>query len=587
MASDVPPKADPLGPENVVVFAPGIIAGTTLPNSGRLSVGGKSPLTGTIKESNSGGSVARKLARLGIAALVLRGKSAEPVTITITKDGVAFRPASSLWGMGNYAAVEALKAEFPGTGLITIGPAGEKMLKAAAVIVTSPDYQLRAAARGGLGAVLGSKKVKAISVDDAGGPGVAIARPEPFQAASKAVTDGVMAHPLTGGLRAYGTSLLVGLMNEMGGLSTRNFSSGRFAAAEKIGGESLAAALNGRKGANAKHSCMAGCVIHCSQVYTDEKGKFITSGLEFETLGLVGSNCEIGDLDAIARIDRACDDIGLDTMDVGAAAARGDGGGTDPVGGRRARPRSCSNRSAGDDPLGLLIGNGCAVTGKALGVARVPVVKGQSLAAYDPRVLKGTGVTYATAPMGADHTCGNALPSPANPGYDPGSPSGQDQVSEFLQSYFAAIDTLGMCIFASIPILESPDLQRELTRAVAAKLGVELPEGYIQELGRERRGRGAGVQPSRRLRPRGRPAPRLHPERDALPGRERVGRPGRGSRQDVFVTRRTHMAVQVNSPAPEFELSAVVGKQFREVKLSDYRGKWVVLFFYPLDFTPV
>ena len=112
------------------------------------------------------------------------------------------------------------------------------------------------------------------------------------------------------------------------------------------------------------------------------------------------------------------------------------------------------------------------------------MVKGQSLSAYDPRVLKGTGVTYATSPMGADHTCGNALPSPANPGYDPGSPSGQNQVSEFLQSYFAAIDTLGMCLFASLPILESPDLQRELTRAVSAKLGVELPDGYLQELGR-------------------------------------------------------------------------------------------------------
>jgi aldehyde:ferredoxin oxidoreductase len=385
--------------------------------------------------------------------------------------------------MGNYAAVEALKAEFPGTGLITIGPAGEKMLKAAAVVVTSPDYLLRTAARGGLGAVLGSKKVKAISVDDTGGPGVAIARPEAFQAASKAVTDGVVKHPLTDGLRAYGTSLLVGMMNEMGGLSTRNFSAGRFAAAEKIGGESLAAALNGRKGANAKHSCMAGCVIQCSQVYTDEKGKFVTSGLEFETLGLVGSNCEIGDLDAIARIDRACDDIGLDTIDVGAAAAVAMEAGRIPWG-DGARVLEVLESIRKDDPLGLMIGNGCAVTGKTLGVARVPVVKGQSLSAYDPRVLKGTGVTYATAPMGADHTCGNALPSPANPGYDPGSPSGQNQMSEFLQSYFAAIDTLGMCIFASIPILESPDLLRELTRAVAAKLGVELPDGYIQELGR-------------------------------------------------------------------------------------------------------
>ncbi len=483
VASDVPPKADPLGPENVVVFAPGIIAGTSLPNSGRLSVGGKSPLTGTIKESNSGGSAARKLARLGIAALVLRGKSAEPVTITITKDGVAFRPASSLWGMGNYAAVEALKAEFPGTGLITIGPAGEKMLKAAAVIVTSPDYLLRAAARGGLGAVLGSKKVKAISVDDTGGPGVAIARPEPFQAASKAVTDGVVKHPLSDGLRAYGTSLLVGHDERDGGAlhpelllrplrgrrKDRRGIAGRGPERQERGQRETQ--LHGR----VRHPLFAG--VHRREGEVHHLGAGVrNAGAGREQLRDRRPRRHRADRPGVRRHRPRHDGRG-------GGRRGGDGGGTDPVGGRRARPRA-ARIDPPDDPLGLLIGNGCAVTGKALGVARVPVVKGQSLAAYDPRVLKGTGVTYATAPMGADHTCGNALPSPANPGYDPGSPSGQGQVSEFLQSYFAAIDTLGMCIFASIPILESPDLQRELTRAVAAKLGVELPDGYLQELGR-------------------------------------------------------------------------------------------------------
>jgi len=482
VAAEVPPKADPLGPQNVVVLAPGILAATSIPNNSRLSVGGKSPLTGTIKEANSGGAAAQKIARLGIAAVVIQGASAEPVTISVSKDGVSFHPASSLWGMGNYATVEQLKGQYPGSALVTIGPAGEKGLKAAAVIVTTPDYHLRTAARGGLGAVLGTKKVKAIVVDDTGGPGISIARPDPFKAASKAVTDGILQHPLTGGFQALGTSLLVGLINELGALPTRNFSTGRFAGAEKIGGEALAKTMGERKGASTKHHCMQGCVVWCSQVYTDEKGEFVTSGFEYETLGLVGSNCEIDDLDAIARIDRACDDVGLDTIEVGAAAGVAMEAGRIPWG-DGARVLELLESIRRDDPLGLLIGNGCAETGRALGVRRIPAVKGQSMSAYDPRVLKGTGVTYATCPMGADHTAGNALPSPANPSYNPSSSTGQNQMSEFLQAYFAAIDTLGMCLFASLPIVESPDLQRQLVDAVSAKLGVDLPDGYILELG--------------------------------------------------------------------------------------------------------
>lgn len=483
LSKEVPPTADPLGPENVIVMAPGLLAATSLPNNGRLSIGGKSPLTGTIKEANSGGAAAQKFARLGLKAVVLTGASEKPVILSITHEGVSFHPADSLWGMGNFAAVELLEEKFPGSAYITIGPAGEKQLKAAAVIVTSHDNHLRAAARGGLGAVLGSKNVKALAIDDRGGPGVELSEPERFNAATKALASGILQHPLVGGLRAFGTPLLVGLMNEMGGLATKNFSKGIFSGAGKIGGETLAKILGERKGAATAHNCMRGCIISCSQVYTAEDGEFLTSGLEFETIGLVGSNCEIDDLDAIARIDGICDDLGLDTIDVGGAigvameAGRiswGDG----------ARVREVLNSIRKDDPLGLLLGNGCAEAGRVLGVKRVPAVKGQALSAYDPRILKGTGVTYATSPMGADHTCGNALPSPANPGYNPSSSSGQGQMSEFLQCWFAAIDSLGLCLFASVPMLDIPDLQKLLVEAVSAKLGKDLPEGYLLELGR-------------------------------------------------------------------------------------------------------
>lgn len=483
VAAEVPAKADPLGPDNVIVLAPGVLAATSVPNNGRLSVGGKSPLTGTIKEANSGGNAARKIARLGVAAVVIRGVSAEPVTLAITSGGVSFEDAGPLWGLGNLKTMELLQQQKPGGAFIIIGPAGEKKLKASAVMVSSEDYHLRAAARGGLGAVLGAKKVKALVIDDTGGPGVEVADPERFKAASKGVAEGILKHPLVGGLRAFGTTLLVGLMNEMGGLATRNFSRGKFEGADKIGGEALAKLLNGRQGAKASHACMRGCVISCSQVYTDPEGKLLTSGLEFETVGLVGSNCEIDDLDAIARIDGLCDDLGLDTIDIGGAAGVAMEAGVIPWGdGGRVLEILESIRR--DDPLGLTLGNGCAEAGRVLGVTRVPAVKGQSLSAYDPRILKGTGVTYATATMGADHTCGNALPSPANPAYHPGSPTGQHEISEFLQSWFAAIDTLGLCLFASVPMLDMPEVAGLLREAVGAKLGVELPENYLVELGR-------------------------------------------------------------------------------------------------------
>jgi aldehyde:ferredoxin oxidoreductase len=484
VAAEVPPKADPLGPENKLVFAPGLLAATSVPNNGRLSVGGKSPLTGTIKEANSGGALAQKLARLGYAAVVLEGAASEPVVVSIDASGATVRAAPALRGTGSYEAVGMLRRQHPGSAFAVVGPAGEKGLKAAAVCITTPDDRIRTASRGGLGAVMGRKNVKALAVNDEGAAGLEIADADALRKAGKALTQGVLAHPLVGGFQALGTSMLVGLINEMGGLPTRNYSAGRFEHAAAIGGEAFAKIMGERKGASTKHNCMASCGIHCSQVYTDEQGNEVTSGLEYETIVLTGSNCGIADPDQIARIDRACDDLGLDTMELGAALGVAMEGGKIPWG-DGARVLEVLEGIRRDDPLGLLLANGCRDTGKALGVARVPHVKGQGLAAYDPRVLKGTGVTYATSPMGADHTAGNALPSPANPSYNPSDPNGQGQMSEFLQAFFAAIDSLGVCLFASIPMAETPGLLGELVAAASAKLGRPLGEDYLIALGRQ------------------------------------------------------------------------------------------------------
>ena len=483
VARDVPADADPLGPGNVLAIAAGIFAGTSVPNGGRLSVGAKSPLTGGIKEANSGGSAARALAGLGLRGLRIAGRATELSVLQVGAGGGTLVPAPELAGLGSYATVDMLREKYGDkVSFICIGPAGELQMKAAAVIVTTADHYLRAAARGGLGAVMGSKNLKAIVIDGAGGPGVSVADPAALKDASKALTKGILSHPAMAALEALGSAFLINVTQSMTCLATRNFSAGQYEKAQDISGEHMVEIINSRPMGDAKHSCMRGCIINCSQVYTDADGVPITSGLEFETIGLVGSNCDIDDLDQIARIDRMCDDLGLDTMEIGAAMGVAMEGGLLPWGDGAAALELLGRLTAGDDNARLLA-SGCVATGKALGVARVPAVKGQGFAAYDPRVLKGTGTTYATSPQGADHTAGNALPSPANPTYDPASPEGQAQISEFLQCYFAAIDSLGMCLFATLPALDIPELQGLFVVAAAAITGEQLPDDYLISMG--------------------------------------------------------------------------------------------------------
>ena len=483
IAEEVPAKSDPLGPENKLVFAAGLLAGTFVPNSGRLSVGAKSPLTGTIKESNSGGAAAQKMARLGYRAVVLEGVADDFVTVEIGPSGVRFIPALVLRGMGNYRIIDVLKAEYGKDAcFLSIGQAGERGLKASAISVTTPDFHIRVAARGGLGAVMGVKRVKAIVLNDEGCLPVEFPNREALVKAAQAFGKGTLAHPLIGALRAFGTPVLVNMMNEMGSIATRNFSRGKFEGAEKISGERIAELVNGRPGGVAAHGCMRGCIIQCSNIFTDEAGEFIVSSIEYETLALMGSNCMIDDVDAIARMNRACNDVGVDTMDVGGAVAVAMDAGLIPWGDAAAALELIEEIGSGGE-RGLMIGDGVKATGEKLGVSRIPHVKGQCLAGYDPRVLKGTGVTYATSTMGADHTCGNALPSHANPAYNPSSAAGQGDVSGFLQKYCAAVDSLGLCLFASLPALDVPELQKHLVAAAAAVLDEPLAEDYLLQMG--------------------------------------------------------------------------------------------------------
>lgn len=483
ICKEVPPLADPLGTENKLIFSAGILAGTSVPNSGRLSVGGKSPLTNTIKEANSGGAAAQKLAKLGFQAVVIEGSAKELTSLKIDKNGVTFIPADTYKNLGNYEVIERLKREFGNhIAVISIGPAGEWKLKAASVAVTTPDFHIRMAARGGLGAVMGSKNLKTVIIDDTNNDKVEVKDKAKFREASTALSKGILSHPLIGVFKELGTSCLVMMMNAYGCLATKNYSLGQFEGAEKISGEHMVELMKKRPNGQNVHRCMDGCIINCSNIFTDEMGEMIVSGLEYETIGLVGSNCMIDDLDIIARINRVCNDIGIDTMDIGGAVAICMEAGLLAWGDGKAALNLVEEVGKKTEK-GLMIGNGCKFTGEKLGVKRIPHVKGQCLAAYDPRSLKGTGVTYATSTMGADHTCGNAIPNPANPAYNPSAPTGQGPVSQFLQSYFAAIDSLGLCLFASLPLLDIPELQGLLVSCVSAKSGEPLNQNYLINLG--------------------------------------------------------------------------------------------------------
>ncbi len=264
VAKEVPPLCHPLGEDNKLIIAPGLLSGSVAAMSGRISVGCKSPLTGGIKEANSGGQASQMLGRLGYAAIVLEGKPKEKTLykIFINKDGVEIKEDNSLNMLGNYDLVDKMKAEYgEKVHCISIGPVGEMKMSAATIAFTDMEQRpTRHAGRGGVGAVMGSKGVKAIVLDDEGTAARAPADPEKFKAANKEWVAGLRKHPVTGeGLPAYGTNVLTNVINEAGAYPTRNFSTGQFEGASKISGETQAELENSRGGeGSATHGCHQG-----------------------------------------------------------------------------------------------------------------------------------------------------------------------------------------------------------------------------------------------------------------------------------------------------------------------------------------
>ncbi len=491
IAKEVPPTCHPLSGDNKLIFAPGLMAGTAASTSGRLSVGCKSPLTGTIKEANVGGQAGQCLGKLGYAAIIIEGenRSNDFYKIYINKDSVNISIANELKGLTNYETAEKIKNEYGDkVALISIGVAGEYKMSAASVAVTDPEFRpTRHAGRGGIGAVMGAKGVKAIILDPEGTKRREPKNPEKFKEANKKFLEGLRKHSVTGeALPKFGTNVLTNIVNEAGALPTFNFKKGFFENANKISGETFAK-LEEERGGIVTHGCHTGCAIQCSGVFLDKQGKYVTKQPEYETVWANGTNCGIDDPDIIAKIDFMEDDIGLDTIEMGATFAVAMEGGLLEFGDGEGVLKLLEEVKKGT-PLGRILGNGAAVTGKVLGVERVPVVKGQAMPAYDPRAAKGIGVTYATSTMGADHTVGYTIAQNIlKVGGDvPGlQTEGQVEVSKSLQIATAALDCTGFCLFIAFAILDQQETFDAMVDTINAFYGWELTADDVMELGKK------------------------------------------------------------------------------------------------------
>ncbi|MFW5930439.1 MAG: iron-containing alcohol dehydrogenase [Desulfosalsimonas sp.] len=477
MNHEVPPDCDPLGPDNRFILAAGPLAGTLAPQLGRVSVGAKSPLTLGIKEANSGGPAAQMLDRLGFRAVVVSGVPADDslYCLYISRDKVELVPADSYKDTKNYDLVEDLKKEYgSGIAVICTGIAGERQYRGASVsftdILGDPS---RNAARGGLGAVMGSKGLKAIIVDDSGAGKVGLYDPEAFRSTVKSWVD-TLKHDVGCSLFSrLGTPFAISNSAGHGTLPARNYRSGRPEDYISVSGENIQEILFERGGK--MHGCMPGCVVRCSIIYPDKNGSRICGAYEYETIGMLGTNLGITDNDAIARLKFMCDDLGLDAIETGAALGLAAEAGKMEMGDWQGAADLLKEVEE-ETPLGRALGNGVVATAEFLGIDRVPAYRGQALPAHDPRGVKGTGVTYFSSPMGADHTAGLTY-------RQPWEKKNQAYYSLRTQIQSATCDAFGYCINA-VPGGKA-SVYRFFADLMNARYGTSMTPEDVMEIGKQ------------------------------------------------------------------------------------------------------
>ncbi|MDD1656842.1 MAG: aldehyde ferredoxin oxidoreductase family protein [Methanomicrobiales archaeon] len=470
LSSQMSPRSDALAPENPLVLAAGPLTGSGMPLGSRYSVISRSPLSGTLASSNCGGFFGPELKRAGFDAVVIRGRASRPSVLWIHDGTAEIRDAGASWGMTTSDAMARVREDLAGpkARVACIGPAGERLSRMAAIV---SDHG-RVAGRGGLGAVMGSKLLKAVAAK--GSFSREPPDPEQFQQVRDEMRDLVERSGITkGSLHRYGTANLVRLINEAHLLPTRNFRESHFPEAEGITGEKMAETILER--VTGCHSCAVACGREV------RVGNQAIHGPEYETIWAFGPDCGVSSLEAIARANHLCNELGLDSVSTGATIAC-----AMELSEQAHLPERIrfGDRDAVVDlvrKIGYREGIGDAM---AEGSYRFALrcghpefsisVKGQELPGYDPRGLVGQGLEYATSVRGACHVYGNmAYPEvygiPVR--LDPLTQEGKAEWTKWMQDQAAAIDSLGICMF-TLRVF-SPALHARMT---AAATGLPVTE---------------------------------------------------------------------------------------------------------------
>ncbi len=474
-------KVDPMGPENPLIFSAGPFAGSNFSNANRLSVGCKSPLTGGIKEANSGGTFAFAMGQLGISGFNLYGQCPDWTVMHIKKGGeIEWHDGSPYLGQGTMETAEKLFEKFGDKVSLGIcGPVGEYGGLVAGISFTDPEGRpTRIAARGGVGAVMGSKKVKAIVVDRDKMPEF-----HDRKALMGSVRDYGKMLGADAAIQAFsdlGTAMVGDFTNNIGGLPTRNFSAGQLIDTKeqpfRLGGDFIRE-QNLARGGETTHACMPGCMIRCSNVYADKDGKEMCSPMEYETLGLVGTNCGLEDPDHVAYLNNIANDLGIDTIELGATLGVLMESGEGEFGDHEFMAAALEDMRTGTE-RGKILAQGTARVGEHYGVKRVPVIKKQGISAYDPRVIEVTGISMMVTAQGADHTTGNI------PGFacDGKTTEELTEASLDIQVLCASADSLGLCVFGrSVTNVQLDFMVDALNKAC----GTNLDGSFYRRLGIE------------------------------------------------------------------------------------------------------
>ncbi|MFZ5974158.1 MAG: aldehyde ferredoxin oxidoreductase family protein [Bacillota bacterium] len=452
-SDEVSPTIDPFSPENKILFATGPLTGAPVPTSGRYMVVTKSPLTGTIACSNSGGYWGAELKFAGYDIIIVEGKADKPVYIAIEDDKVEIRDASNVWGKVVSETTKTLQAEnAEKSKVLAIGPAGEKLSNIAAVM----NDQWRAAGRSGVGAVMGSKNLKAIVVK--GTKKVEVADTEELKDAVKTCMDKIRENGVTGtGLPTYGTGVLVNIINESGAFPTNNWQTAQFEKADVISGEALAEKYLTKK--DPCYRCPIACGRYCK--VDDIEG----GGPEYEVMWAYGGDCGVDDLGAIVKANFWCNEMGLDAISAGTTIAAAmelyekgyikdaelDGvslkfGDADAI-------IEWTKRMGLRQGLGDKMAEGSYRMAESYGAPELSMsVKKQEMPAYDARAIQGMALQYATSNRGGCHVRGYLI-SPEILGIpeklDRFSTEGKATWDKIFQDFTAFIDSSGLCLFTS------------------------------------------------------------------------------------------------------------------------------------------